>query len=187
MWEHAAEGGSFFSPRYALNFPFADNQALRLIYSKAYRTPDAFEQSADWSYTARNITPALPNGDTQAVLLPFKAPGGLHAEQIISREISYYGQFRLGQGVLSSEVKFYHDTLSDLIAGRMGVDNWDMENDVILKQQGFEVEAALEYPSNYYRLTYAYIDQDGTYTGDQVDPETRSQRLRTVISSSKAG
>lgn len=181
MWEHTAEAGSFFSPRYALNFPFADNQALRLIYSKAYRTPDAFEQSANWSYTVRNITPALPNGDTQAVLLPFQAPGGLHAEQIISREISYYGQFRLDQGVLSSEIKFYHDTLSDLIAGRMGVDNWDIENDVILKQQGFEVEAALEYPSNYYRLTYAYIDQDGTYTGDQVDPQTNPRAAHRYV------
>lgn len=164
MWEHDSVNGTFFQPRYALNFPIADNQVVRLIFSKAYRTPDAFEQSANWSYTARNITPPL-NGQTTATLISFKAPGGLQPEQIISREISYYGKFNVGQGIWSNEIKLFHDTLTNIISGRFDISNWDLQNDVNLRQQGVELETTLEYRRDYYRLTYAYLDQKGSFTG----------------------
>lgn len=168
MWEHDSLNGNFFSPRYALNFPFAQDQVIRLIFSKAYRTPDAREQGGTWSYTGRDLTPPI-NGQTQAVLLSRTIPGGLGAEQIISREISYYGQFRIGGGVWANEIKYFHDSLDNLISGLFSLENWDLQNDVNMKQQGFEVETSLQFPKNYYRLTYAYMDQDAVFTGTQTD------------------
>jgi len=180
MWEHDSLNGDFFSPRYAINFPFDDDQAIRLIFSKAYRTPDAREQGGVWSYTGRNLTPPI-NGQTKAVLLSRVIPGGLSAEQIISREISYYGQFRVGNGVWSNEVKYFHDSLSNIISGRFSIERWDLQNDIDMRQQGFEVETSLRYPRNYFRLTYAYLDQDAVYTGTQVDPAVNPHAAHRYI------
>lgn len=163
------------SPRFAANVQLADNQTLRFVFSKAVRTPDAFEQGADWGYRVTNVTPdAAAFLEGMRVGPQFQAPGDLNEERIISREISYFGQFRAGNGLLSTEVKYFYDDLRDIISGNISVDDWDLDNNVSLDQQGMELEASLEFPDTRFRLTYAYMDQDGEYTGDPVTPEEAS-------------
>lgn len=169
MWEKDANNGDFLSPRFALNVHLTENQTLRAVFSRAVRTPDAFEQSARWVYIGRNMEPAI-GGETTARLLSFNAPGGLDEEKIISRELGYYGHFRLPSGVWTAEIKYFHDTLWDIISGRISIDRWDLENNVKLDQSGIELEGSWERLNDLFRLSYAYMDQDGRYSGTRVDP-----------------
>lgn len=157
----------FFSPRFAANFQLTDSQTLRFVFSKAVRIPSTFEQYADWGYRATDVTPVNPYGvlEGQRIGPTFEAPGTFREERIISREISYFNQLRLGNALWSTEVKFFQDDLRDIISGRLNVDEWDLENNVALDQQGFEVESSLDYQKSQFRLTYAYMDQDGDYRG----------------------
>ncbi|UDL06928.1 TonB-dependent receptor plug domain-containing protein [Marinobacter sp. CA1] len=158
-----------FSPRIAANFQLADDQTLRFVYSKAVRSPDAFEQDADWGYRVSHVTPDAASALEGTRVGPqLQASGTLREERIISREISYFGQFRAGGGLLSTEIKYFYDHLRDIISGDISVDDWNLANNVALDQQGVELEASLEYPDTQFRLTYAYMDQDGEYTGGPV-------------------
>ncbi|MDX1755545.1 MAG: TonB-dependent receptor [Marinobacter sp.] len=172
-WERSnALMDDVISPRFAANFQLADDQTLRFVFSKAVRTPDAFEQRADWGYRATNVEPEeLSFLEGMRVGPTFQAPGTLEEERIISREVSYFGQFRLGGGLLSTEVKYFYDHLRDVISGHLTLGEWDLDNNVALDQQGFEVETSLEYPDTQFRVTYAYMDQDGEYTGEPVADE----------------
>lgn len=180
---------SFLSPRVAANFQLTDHQTLRFVYSEAVRTPDAFEQNADWGYRATNISPedfAFLNG--QRLGPTVQGSGDLTEEQIVSQEISYFAQFRMGSGLLTTEVKYFNDELRDVIAGVLNVDEWTIGNNVALDQQGVELEASLEYPDTQLRLTYAYLDQDGRYTGPPTDQETDLfLRLESRLSAKHSG
>ena len=92
----------YFSPRAAANFILNNNHALRFVFSRAVRTPDAFEQNPDWGYTPRNVQAPFEALDGQrieveALLDPTTSTYGqeLEEEWITSREISYFGQFHL--------------------------------------------------------------------------------------------
>ncbi|MDC0663391.1 TonB-dependent receptor plug domain-containing protein [Marinobacter sp. SS21] len=176
------------SPRFAANFQLAENQTLRFVFSKAVRTPDAFEQGADWGYRATNVEPdALAFLEGMRVGPVFQAPGTLDEERIISREISYFGQFRVGDGLLSTEIKYFYDHLRDIISGHLSLGEWDLDNNVALDQKGFEVETSLEYPDTQLRLTYAYMDQDGEYTGEPVADEQEFIDLESRLTARHSG
>lgn len=177
MWEKDGEAGSFFSPRGALNIRLSDYQGLRFILSQAYRLPDAFEQSADWGYNARKVTPEDGDiGDRR--LLEFRAPGGLEEERILSREISYILQTPLTHGRFNTEIKLFRDSLSQIISGVTNIQEWNLENNLALTQKGAEIEASLDLRRNFLRISYAYFTQDGKYTGVQEqDPEVQDRLL----------
>ncbi len=181
MWETDSDNGDYLSPRAAINYHFNEHHTLRFILSKAVRTPDTFEQSGDWGYTARNVSPAIFNSLEGERVISTQAPGGLKEEQILSREISYFGQFLVPNGTLSAEIKYFYDTITDLISGRINPTQWDLENNVKLTHQGVELEASYRFYRNYFRLGYGYLDQDGEYTGTAIDPVTQPmQALRLV-------
>lgn len=164
----------YFSPRVAANFTLNDNHALRLVYSRAVRTPDAFEQYPDYGFTLRDVEPEL-YADYEGYRVesvdiwehPELVTLGeeLEEERITSREISYFGQFPIDQGSFQLEVRAFKDKLRDMISGVIQFDDWTLDNNVALDQKGFEVEAALQYPKTTLRATYGYLDQDGWYTG----------------------
>ncbi|PVY78115.1 iron complex outermembrane receptor protein [Tamilnaduibacter salinus] len=166
---------TFFSPRVAANLQIARNQTLRFVYSRAVRTPDAFEQNADWGYRAHDVEPAALSSLEGTRLGPeHVSAGNLGEERIVSREISYFGQFRLGEGLLSTEVRFFDDDLRNLLSGTLNVDEWTLDNSVDLDQKGIELENSLEFRDSKFRLTYAYMDQDGRFVGDTgpgIDPQ----------------
>ena len=163
----------YFSPRLAANFILANNHTLRFVYSRAVRTPDAFEQNPDWSYRPRNVAPPFEAAEGQRFLVEdlvdpttstFEEK--LEEERITSREISYFGQYYLDSSILSMEVRYFNDQLRDMISGIINEEEWTIDNNVALDQEGFEVEATLDFPGTRLRISYAYLDQDGRYTGE---------------------
>ncbi|HTN34964.1 MAG TPA: TonB-dependent receptor [Marinobacter sp.] len=165
----------YFSPRVASNFIFNNNHALRFVFSRAVRTPDAFEQDPDWSYYARNVRAPfqiLEGARFQVKDLmqhpsrPSTYGQHLEEERITSREISYFGQFPMDYALLSLEVRYFNDYLRDMISGVINEDDWFIANNVALDQEGFEIESSLDFPGTKLRATYAYLDQDERYTGD---------------------
>ena len=184
---------NYLSPRAAANFHITDNQTVRFVYSEAVRTPDALEQRADWAYTPENVRSAMFSVlEGQRVDAGFdarfpgdysdfyaRADGDLEEEHITSREVSYYGQFRLGRGILSTEVRYFYDRLEDLVAGEINVGGFDLGNRVDIDQQGVELETALDLGDTRLRVGYAYLDQDSEYSGEEgVSPERRADILR---------
>ena len=163
----------YFSPRLAANFILANNHTLRFVYSRAVRTPDAFEQNPDWSYRPRDVAPPFEDAEGQRFLVenlvdPTTSTFGetLEEERITSREISYFGQYYLDASILSLEVRYFNDQLRDMISGIINEEEWTIDNNVALDQEGFEVEATLDFPGTKLRISYAYLDQDGRYTGE---------------------
>jgi len=177
-WERTSTtDDSYFSPRVASNFIFNDSQALRFVYSEAVRTPDPFEQDPDYGYTLRNVSPddfsALEGFRlTMADINPYMAlttlGEDLGEENITSYEISYFGQFQMQEALLYLEVRGFRDELRDMIGGVIKLRDWTLANSLAANQQGFEVEAMLEYPATTLRASYAYLDQDTWYTGDPI-------------------
>ncbi|MFC4259012.1 TonB-dependent receptor plug domain-containing protein [Marinobacter lacisalsi] len=187
-WEHSSlMDENYLSPRMAANFHVTENQTLRLVYSKAVRTPDALEQRADWAYQPENVTPSAYDFlEDQRVDAEFdartpgdfsdfyaKAGGNLDEERITSHEVSYYGQFRLGRGIFSGEIRYFYDHLRDLVAGEINVSGFDLGNRVDIDQQGIELETALDLGDTRLRLSYGYLDQDSEYIAN--DGKTTSQ------------
>lgn len=163
----------YFSPRVAANFILSNNHTLRFVYSEAVRTPDAFEQNPDWSYRPRNAAPPYEFLEGQRFLVedlvdPATSTLGkrLEEERIRSREISYFGQYYLDSSILSLEARYFNDQLRDMISGIINEEEWTIDNNVALDQKGFEVEASLDFPGTRLRISYAYLDQDGRYTGE---------------------
>ncbi len=161
------------SPRVAANFHLTNTQALRFVYSEAVRTPDAFEQTPDWGYRAENIRPPYEflegtRFEVADLVDPETSTFGeeLEEERIISREISYFGQFYVNQALLSLEIRYFNDHLKDMISGVINEEDFFIANNVGLDQEGFEVESSIDYAGTKLRATYAYLDQDGRYTGD---------------------
>lgn len=64
------------------------------------------------------------------------------------------------------EVRYFNDQLRDMISGIINEEEWTIDNNVALDQEGFEVEATLDFPGTRLRISYAYLDQDGRYTGE---------------------
>lgn len=178
--------GNFFSPRVAANFQLAEQHTLRFVYSKAVRIPSTFEQNADWGFRMSNITPEDPFAALEGQRFnpegfEFVQTAPFHEERITSQEISYFGQKRFGTGLASLEVKYFHDQIRDVISGILNPDRWSLENNTDLLQRGFEVEGSVEFQASQFRATYAYMDQDGTYSGAPKNPPlTDAQKDRFI-------
>lgn len=190
MWEDDSLGGSFFSPRGAANLHISDNQTLRFVFSRAHRLPDPFESRPDWQYRGNNVTPeaaaALVEGQRAGPRLWVGSDEvkPLEEETITSREISYLYQTRLNNGLFQSEIKFFRDSLENLISGvtNLGISaedesRWDLANNVDQTQKGFEIETSLEINSSHFRATYAYLDTEGEYTGSETTDPGERQKL----------
>lgn len=177
-WERTSTTDeSYFSPRVAANFTLNNQHALRLVYSRAIRTPDEFEQNPDWGYTLTNVRPAVYSDlegfrvDTPVAaedLAVLTLGKDLEEERITSQEISYFGQFPLDSALFSLEVRGFRDELRDMISGVIQLKEWTIDNNVAADQKGFEVEASLDFPGTYLRASYGYLDQDTWYSGEPI-------------------
>ncbi|MDK9557963.1 TonB-dependent receptor plug domain-containing protein [Marinobacter sp. M216] len=185
----------YFSPRVASNFIINSNHAIRFVFSRAVRTPDAFEQNPDWSYRPRNVQPPFSALEGARFLVADLVDQEtstfgetLEEEWITSREISYFGQFHLDNALMSVEVRYFNDYLRDMISGVINEEDWYIDNNVALDQEGVELEASLEFSGTMLRATYAYLDQEGRYTGDpdKLPPNTQ-QRAVDLLGRLSAG
>lgn len=133
--EYDTLSGDYASPRAALSWRFSPNQVLRLVRSHAVRTPDLFEQRANWSLRAETADRGQSRYDG-VFYQSARSPGNARTEHIRSSELSYYGQFQPLR--LSLDVRLFHDEL-DLVNNRLRIDNFvlgDYQHQIL---QGGEV------------------------------------------------
>jgi iron complex outermembrane receptor protein len=92
--------GTDLAPQLALNYRVAPNHTIRFNLSKALRTPTSIENQSEFNVGP----PGTPRFGPSGELLP---------ESILSREISYFGEWPDQHATL--DVKLFDDDVQDLI------------------------------------------------------------------------
>lgn len=158
-WERDDNEQNHLSPRASLHFHITPRHSLRAVYSEAVRSPDLFETSADWTYTARNIRPREEGKETGKFILHASGNPNLKAENIQSREAGYYGNFiELG---LQWDVKIFNDKFTRLISDPVSLERFNPKNGDWLKQRGVETEIDFRpSPQWLVHASYSYINSD---------------------------
>jgi len=154
------------SPRLALNYLITPAHGLRAVYSEAVRSPDMFENHANWQYSVRDLQPAALGQSQARYFASARGPGNLEQERMRSREIGYNGFFA-GLG-LSLDLKLFHDEIDKLISEPLKVYDFMPSNDNRLRLKGAEGELDWQLGlQDRLRLGYAYIEFDATHRIDR--------------------
>lgn len=156
-WEHHDTNDSFFSPRAAVIMKPAPGHGVRMVWSEAVRALDLIETDGDTTIRLRNLPDDFAD-DTQS-LLGQESPDffvtqtiseGLKPERIRSREVGYFGRF----GPLQMDLRFYHESLRDLVVTRMSIFDLEADNNSEVDHQGWEGELGWQLtPRHYVRGT----------------------------------
>lgn len=103
MWEKNDLTGADVSPRLALNHQLSENHVLRVIGSKAIRTPSLFEEMSDLRFYF------------QGVLMEHQyfSSGGLRPENMTSYEFGYFGSFPAMH--ITLDMRLYRDRIDRFI------------------------------------------------------------------------
>lgn len=164
-----------FSPRLGINYRIADSTSLRFVFSKAVRTPDILEHDRNWNYLSRDLEPVYPLDGRENAYFYFnsQADGEIESEEILAREISLYSSstypFSGGTATHVVDVKYFHDSLTNLVSEKLQFFDYEPTNDGKVTLQGFEVDANLTLHDVLFddyidkvrlHLNYAYIDND---------------------------
>lgn len=188
MDEHDDYSGNLQSPRLALNWRFAPTQSLRVVASRAYRTPDLRESQAYWQYYGQTEDRSLSLYDGYFPYLG-KAPSktgttcvltdsfdvnsavrsictnGAPVERIVSHELGYYGE--LAKQHLQIDVRLYHDNL-DLSEHNLEVDDFVIAPTTKQEQRGVEISTQWR-PHPNWRFLFNYAYDDITEVNDNTD------------------
>jgi len=186
MDEHDDYSGHLKSPRLALNWRFLPTHSLRMVSSRAYRTPDLRESKAYWQYYGKTEDRSLSQYDGY---FPFvgQAPAaegqtcvysdsyvitgstictnGAPSERITSSEIGYYGE--LPKQHLQVDIRVFKDSL------RLSEHNLEVDDFVISpteRHQQRGVELATQWrPHPHWRFLVNYAYDDITGGNDNTD------------------
>lgn len=178
--------GSTFSPRVALNARLSENQTVRAVVSKGTRSPDLFEERADWSYTVTNLSVPMNGSTTGRLFTAVKARGGLASEQIWSHELGYlYIQRQAG---LTLDVRVFDDHLSHLISERLSTLDFSPDNSGAVRLTGAEVQARWD-PSAAWStwLSYGYLlNREATHSEEKSQYSRHSGAVGVSVALSRA-
>src|SRR5690606_7624076 len=131
---------------------------------EAVRSPDMFENNANWRYRMDNLSPAI-NGRSSAYYFAYaQGPGNLEQEISRSRELGYNGRFDFG---LSVDVKLFDDDVRRMISEPLSIDEFAPSNDNRMWFRGWETELDWQFGADRLRLTYANVKFEATYKLDQ--------------------
>lgn len=191
MDEHDDYSGNLKSPRLALNWRFLPTHSLRLVASRAYRTPDLRESKAYWQYYGQTQDRSLskydgsfpyigiaPSKNGQTCVFTgsynvdtgeFICTNGVPSERIVSHEIGYYGE--LPQQHIQLDVRVFYDDLQ-LSEHNLEVDDFVIAPLVEHKQRGVEVATQWR-PHPHWRLLLNYAYNDITGYNDNTDFVTK--------------
>lgn len=163
--EDDAHAGRFLSPRAALSWRFMPEQVLRLVHSRAVRTPDIFEAQTDWHYYAKADGP-VPDAFREGVYFQSaRAEGRPRTERIRSSELGYYGNFRRA----SIDVRLFHDDM-ELTSNQLEIDGFVLSDHQPMRMIGAELGSEWRLtPFQRLLLNYAHLDIDGSGHGDNRD------------------
>lgn len=179
MDEHDDYSGNLQSPRLAVNWRFAPTHSLRVVASRAYRTPDLRESQAYWQYYGQTEDRSLsqydgyfpylgkaPNKEGTTCVFTdsydsnslgtFVCTNGAPVERIVSHELGYYGE--LPKQHLQLDIRLYRDDLQ-LSEHNLEVDDFVIAPTVKHEQRGVEISTQWRpHPHWRFLLNYAYDD-----------------------------
>ena len=146
--EHNSLSGSTFAPRMAVNVRLAEGHTVRGVVSKGLRTPDIFEEKADWGLTVYDLSRPVNGNETSAdVFLRTKAQGGLRSEKIWSRELGYLLQDR--RWGLSFDTRLFDEKLTHLISNTLNIESFRADNNGTVRLTGAEFQLQWEIASDW--------------------------------------
>lgn len=168
MLEDDGISGTSLSPRAGLNWRFVDQQSLRLVSSRAYRTQDLYEEYAETRITFRNLAPPYNAGDVGSpdeterdLFLIQTAPGNLRPEEINSLELGYFGYFPALRTEV--DVRWFREHLNKLISKAINPKDFDADNESWTELNGIEMQAKYRFaPRSWLWGSYSYIDNEST-------------------------
>ncbi len=181
FWEKDDINDRFFSPRGAVVLQVAPGHGLRVVYSEAIRSPDIYEQRADFAFTAHRLAEPFAT-DSQSLLgwkkpelyVTRESPGGLEAERIRSREIGYVGRF----SALDFDVRIYEENLRDLQSGALSPARFDITSDWV-DTRGWELQASWRpHPRHFLWASYGHRQNDtSTHIESRLAPRKNGSAL----------
>lgn len=158
--------GDYFSPRYALNWQFQDNQVLRAVYSEAVRTPDLLEEQANFSYIGTAVDPAVASFNG-TFYQSGQGNGQAPTEHIASSELGYFGRF--DDIRLTTDLRLYRDRM-ELSEHKLDItasEGFLIRPTKVMWMTGAEWTADWQpLPGQRFQLNYSYIDMDGAPDSD---------------------
>ena len=164
MYEYSQLVGDAFSPRLSTHFFLAPLHSIRLVYAEAVRSPDMYENNANWRYVLRDVSGPLD--DPRIHYAWARGPGDLDHERMRSREIGYHGHFhRTG---LHLDIRAFQERITGMNSQPLKVGDFQPDNASSIEFEGLETELDWHIgTANRIRLAHAYIDFEATSKYDQ--------------------
>jgi len=135
MTEKESSADFVYAPRVALNYKVTPSQSLRAVYSESVRSPDLFEQKADWTFTLDGAqSTASLNGTS--FYQNQQGPNTLDHQFIESYEIGYYG--RVAWLDLEADVRIFHEHLADVYYQSLRLSEFTTEENLSIRFEGVE-------------------------------------------------
>lgn len=144
-----------FAPRAALNYKFTPSQSMRLVYSESVRSPDLFEQSANWNFVVEGYEGASGNTYYQTQ----QGPETLDHQYIKSYEIGYYGRLQ----TLDSEVdvRVFKEDLTDIVYQSIKISDLKTIQGTSISFEGIEWQLSSQpFDETTFRLVGAHVEAD---------------------------
>jgi iron complex outermembrane receptor protein len=154
MAESHSVSGDTLAPRLMVNWQTAPGQTWRFGVSQAFRPPSAFEDFADIRFIWKG----------QVLGAPVRSSGNLRPEEVVSREISYLGDFPDLR--LNLNVRLYREAVTDFIRLMDDVKPADYGNKENFVIRGLEYQMKWQ-PWNGLRvvLNQSFTDSSSKYKG----------------------
>jgi len=176
MVEHNDIVGMNFSPRLALNRRLAPRHAMRLSYTRAYRTPVILEEYADYAQQL--------SSDGSVFNPLWKSSGGLDPERIDAYEFGFMGY--LGDSRSQYDLKVFREEIRDMVSyptdlnfpkpyANLPPEALVFENIDQVRLQGYELQLKLEADRDtMLSLGFSRVESEGTVTITVNPVSTRS-------------
>lgn len=164
------------SPRLAINYLPSPAHGFRAVYTRAVRTPDMLELSADWQVYVRNLRPAAFDLRNAYFFLSNRVDGSLTQERMESRELGYNGHFAdLG---LHVDVRLFKERISNLITYWAKIADLTPSNDNSMEFRGWETEANWHLGArDRLRLSFSQVNLTASHRYDHRDTPSHSGSL----------
>jgi iron complex outermembrane recepter protein len=170
--EHNTLSGNTFSPRGAVNIHLSNNQTIRAAISRGTRTPDLFEERANWTYQLSNTNVPVYGQNTASLFSAVQAKGKLQSERILSRELGYLA--KLPRAGLTLDVRLFDERLTHLISQPLTLQDFAPDNANSVRLTGAEIQTQWELSNSWSGwLSYGYL-----LNRDATTPYERSQYSR---------
>ena len=158
MVETDDDTGSHTMPRLAYLYELDPYSSIRVIYNSAVRTPDGFEQHANWQYTAADAQFSVDGYDSWTHYYRRGRSPGFEPETIESYEVGY-STYSVSD-VTRLDVRVFYETMDDLVSGKLSNSDFDdATSDGWLDQYGVEIDAEFALTDQLsVAVAYTYLD-----------------------------